>query len=145
MSADNNKQVYRRLVEELFNQRKMGVVDELVAVDLIEHEELPPEAPEGRESIRWFARVFSTAFPDWQVTLHDLLAEGDKVVGRATMTGTHQGEFMGIPATGKRIEVGLIDIVRIADGRIAEHWGLTDSLALMQQLGAVSEPDQAGI
>jgi len=112
---------------------------ELVADDMIEHEELPfPDAPKGKAGVgALFASMFA-AFPDFAMTVDDTIVEGDKVVIRVRATGTHQGEFMGIPPTGNRIEVPLIDIMRVRDGKIAEHWGVMDGGVMMQQLGVGS-------
>ena len=83
------------------------------------------------------------AFPDFQATIDDIVAEGDKVVVRQTWTGTHTGgEFMGVPPTGKSMSIGVIDIIRIAGDKFVEHWGQMDTMAMMQQLGAIPAPDQ---
>jgi len=107
-----------------------------VADDMVEHEELPfPDSPTGKEGVgAMFASMFA-AFPDFAMTVDDTIVEGDKVVIRVRATGTHEGEFMGIPATGNRIEVPLVDIMRISNGKIAEHWGVMDVGVMMQQLG----------
>ena len=89
--------------------------------------------------MRDMVTMFRTAFPDLQVTVDDLIAEGDKVVARITAKGTHKGEFMGTPATNKQISMQEIHICRIAGGKIVEHWGLEDSLGMMQQLGMIPE------
>lgn len=85
---------------------------------------------------------FLAAFPDFHATIEDMVAEGDKVVVRVTATGTHQGDFMGIPATGKPFKYQEIHIARIADGKMAEHWGVEDTLGMLQQLGVVQLPGQ---
>ena len=85
-------------------------------------------------------QMLRSAFPDFKATIDDMLADGDRVATRMTWTGTHQGEFMGIPPTGKRISIQVIDFVRFADGRFAEHWGLMDNMGMMQQLGAIPAP-----
>jgi predicted ester cyclase len=84
--------------------------------------------------------MFRSAFPDSYFTVEDMMAEGDKVATRKTFHGSHQGEFMGIPPTGRQVSMGLIDIVRISDERVVEHWSMGDNLGLMQQLGVVSQP-----
>ena len=86
--------------------------------------------------------MLRSAFPDFKATINDLIAEGDKVVIHMTWNGTQQGEFMGIPPTGKRISVGIFDILRIAEGQTMEHWGLMDRMAMMQQLGVIPAPGQ---
>jgi steroid delta-isomerase-like uncharacterized protein len=112
-----------------------GFLD-LVADDMIEHEELPfPNSPTGKEGVGMLFQSMFDAFPDFAMTVDDTIVEGDKVVARVRATGTHQGEFMGIPATGRRIEVPLIDIHRVRDGQVSEHWGVMDGGVMMQQLG----------
>ncbi len=109
----------------------------LMADDFLEHEETPGLAS-SRDGVLTFFRMQLAAFPDLRMEPEDVLASGDKVVARVTLTGTHQGEFMGMPATGKRINVQLIDIIRFGDDGLAhEHWGVLDALTMMQQLGAV--------
>ncbi len=108
---------------------------------MIEHERFPG-LESGREGFKTFVTTFREAFPDLQVTVEDMIAEGDKVAARATMRGTHQGEFLGIPPSGNSIEVPVVDIVRFSDGMGVEHWGVTDNMAMMVQLGVASPPDQ---
>jgi steroid delta-isomerase-like uncharacterized protein len=111
----------------------------LLADDFVEHEETPGLAP-TKEGVKEFFRMYLAAFPDLHFDAKDVLVSGDKVVARARATGTHQGEFMGIPATGKSVDVQLVDIVRFGeDGLAQEHWGVFDALAMMQQLGVVPE------
>jgi len=142
MSADENKQLFRRFIEEVANRGKIAIVDELVTADIIEHEEIPG-VPPNREGVKQAFTMFRTAFPDLQVTIEDLIAEGDKVVARETWRGTHRGEFMEIPSTGKRVEFAAVDIVRIANGKMVEHWGQMDSLGMLQQLGVIPQPEAA--
>jgi steroid delta-isomerase-like uncharacterized protein len=137
MSTEQNKALVRRLVEEVINQGDMSVIDEIVALDFVEHEELPPGIPPGREAPRALFSMMHNAFPDLNATIEQLLAEGDTVTLYMTWTGTQQGEFMGIPPTGRRISIEVIDLIRVADGQLVEHWGVMDSAKMMQQLGAV--------
>ena len=109
----------------------------LLADDFVEHEESPGLAP-TRDGVMDFFRMYVAAFPDLRMTPEDVLASGDKVVVRLRATGTHEGEFMGVPATGKSIDVQVIDIVRFGDDGLAhEHWGVFDAMTMMQQLGVV--------
>ncbi len=140
MAAEQDKALIVRFVEELFNRGNIGIVDEIFAPDFIEREQLPPGIPSGREGVKVLATMLRSAFPDFKATIDDILAEGDKVVIRMTWSGTQKGEFMGVPATGKRVSVGVIDIIRITNGKLVEHWGLMDSTSLMQQLGAIPAP-----
>ena len=142
MSIEQNKALVRQMVEEIFNGGNMSLVDELFAVDFVEHEELPPGLPPGREGAKALTMAMRSAFPDFKATIEQMIAEGDNVFLRMTWSGTQAGEFMGIPSTGKQFAVGVFDVVRIEDGQIVEHWGLMDSMDMMQQLGAMPGPDQ---
>ena len=97
--------------------------------------------PAGREGVKLMTAMLHEAFPDFQATIEDIIAEGDKVVIRMTWSGTQEGAFMGIPASGKRFTMPVIDIFLMAGGKIAEHWGLTDMMGMMQQLGAMPAPE----
>lgn len=134
--SEENKALAHRFYETVFNAGAVDRVEEFCTPDYIEHEDLPG-TPDGIEGVRAFVQMFRDGFPDIQARVQDTIAEGDKIVARVTFTGTHQGEFMGVPASGNRIDMQVIDIVRIEDGKAAEHWGVTDTMALMQQIGAV--------
>ena len=124
---------------DLINAGEIEAFGALLADDFVEHEEAPGLAP-TREGVMDFFRMNRAAFPDMRMDVEEVISSGDKVVVRARVTGTHQGEFMGMPATGKRVDVKLIDIMRFGDDGLAhEHWGVMDALAMMQQLGAVPE------
>ena len=140
MAAEQNKALIVRFVEELFNKGNMGIVGEIFAPDFIEREQLPPGIPDGSEGVKVLTTMLRSASPDYKAQIDDILAEGDKVVIRMTWSGTQKGEFMGVPATGKRVSFGVIDIIRITNGKVAEHWGQMDSMSLMQQLGAIPAP-----
>jgi steroid delta-isomerase-like uncharacterized protein len=142
MSTEQNKALFRRVMEEVFNRGNVSLVDELLAPDFVEHEELPPGIPAGREASKQLSTMLRSAFPDFQATIDHLVAEGDKVVARSTWSGTHKGEFMGIAPTGKSVSFGVIDIVRIAGGKLVEHWGLMDNSGMMQQLGVIPAPGE---
>jgi steroid delta-isomerase-like uncharacterized protein len=108
-----------------------------LADDFVEHEVQPDLAP-TKDGVLAFFRTLQTAFPDMNMVVRDVIAGGEKSVARVVVTGTHQGEFMGVPPTGRRVEVQLIDIMRFDDvGLDCEHWGVMDALSLMQQLGVV--------
>ena len=144
MSTEQNEALVRRMVEELFNRGNVSLADEFLAPDFIEREELPPGTPSGREGVIQMTAMLRSAFPDFKATIDDIIAQGDKVVIRQTWTGTHKGEFMGVPPTGRSVSIGVIDIIRVAGGKFAEHWGQMDSMGLMQQLGAIPAPGQGG-
>jgi steroid delta-isomerase-like uncharacterized protein len=113
---------------------------ELIADDFVEHEETPGLEP-TKEGVKQFFHMYRAAFPDLRMEPQDILTSGDKVVARTRATGTNQGEFMGMPATGKSVDVQLIDIIRFGDDGLArEHWGVFDALGMMQQLGAIPAP-----
>jgi len=113
---------------------------DLIADDFVEHEETPGLEP-TKEGVKQFFHMYRAAFPDLRMEPQDVVASGDKVVARARATGTNQGEFMGMPATGKSVDVQLIDIIRFGDDGLArEHWGVFDALGMMQQLGAIPAP-----
>ena len=137
MSVEQNKALFRRFVEEVFNKGNVNTIDELLASDFAEREELPPGMPRDREGVKQLTRMFRTAFPDFNVSIDDMIAEGDKIVARTTWNGTQKGEFMGIPPSGKRVSFDVIDIIRISEGKGVEHWGVMDSSAMMQQLGVI--------
>ena len=139
MSTEENKALTRRLIEEMFNKRNLGVIDEFASPNAVDHS-APPGTPPDPEGIKQMLGMFLNAFPDLNITIEDMIAEGDKVVGRITMSGTHRGEFMGVVPTGKQITLGLIDITRFADGKIVERWSEGDMLGMMQQLGVVPPP-----
>ena len=144
MSVEQDKALVLRFVEEIFNRGNMSVVDELFAPDFVEHEELPAGIPNDREGVIQLTTMLRSAFPDFKATIDDIIAEGNKVVIRMTWRGTQKGEFMGVPPSGKSVAVGVIDIIRIADGQFVEHWGQMDSMGMMQQLGVIPAPGQNG-
>ena len=132
-----------RRMYELLSAGDVDGFGGLVADDFVEHEETPGLEP-SKEGVMQLFRMYTSAFPDLRMHAEDILVSGDKVVARVRGTGTHQGEFMGMPATGKSVDVQLIDIIRFGDDGLAhEHWGVFDALAMMQQLGAIPEPPPA--
>lgn len=140
MSTEQNKALVRQFIEEVFNQGNISRINELLAPDFVEHEELPGLPPD-RESVTLMLTMLRNAFPDFKATIGDVIAEGDKVVVRMTWTGTQQGEFMGLPPSGKPMSMGVIDIFRMEKGKVMEHWGLSDTMAMMEQLGAMPTPE----
>jgi steroid delta-isomerase-like uncharacterized protein len=118
----------------------LHVIDELIADDFVEHEEFPGIEP-NKEGVRQFFTVFRSAFPDLRLDAHEVVVEGDLLCVRGTMSGTHEGDFMGLPPSGRHFEVEGFDMVRFRDGLVTEHWGVFDSMVMMQQLGAI--PEQA--
>jgi len=132
-----------RRMYDLISAGDIDGFGELVAEDFVEHEETPGLEP-SKEGVKQFFHMYKAAFPDLRMEAQDILVSGDKVVARARATGTHQGEFLGMPATGKSVDVQLIDIIRFGDDGLArEHWGVFDALAMMQQLGVIPEDPSA--
>lgn len=131
---EQNKTLVLRLYEEVFNARNLAIIDEIVSPNFIDHNP-EPGFPPDRDGIKQVIIGFRDFFPDNQLTVEDWVVEGDKVVTRVIFRGTHQGEFLGIPPTGKQVMMTGFDIHRIKDGKIVERWGLFDTLMLMQQLG----------
>ena len=141
MSA--NKEIVRRLVNGVWADRNLAIVDELIAPDYVGHDPTQPEPIRGPEGYKQFVGMYQAAFEDGMVTIDDEIAEGDLVVTRWTGRGTHPGELMGIAPTGKEVTVSGITISRLANGKIAEDWELMDALGMMIQLGAVPQPATA--
>jgi steroid delta-isomerase-like uncharacterized protein len=127
----------RRLYSEVFEKGNVEVVDEFCAPDMVEHEDLPGVTASGVEGTKQFFQMWQQGVSDTRIDVHDLLVDGDKLAARVTVHGTHTGDLMGIPATGKSFSMQVIDIVRFKDGKAAEHWGINDGMAMMQQLGLV--------
>lgn len=137
--SEQNKALYRKFTDEIIAKKNLAMIDELIAPNFVDHNPIPG-TPATRESMKQGLGMFLKAFPDLQSRNNFLVAEGDLVVGLDTTTVTHQGEFMGIPATNKKIQINEIHIVRIANGKAVEHWGLVEEMAMMQQLGVVQGP-----
>lgn len=143
MSAEENKAILSRAYEEAFNQKNLDALDEVIASDMTDHDPAPGQAP-GLEGAKQYFSSLHSAFPDLHVNVEDMIAEEDKVAARVSVSGTHQGELMGIDPTGNRVTITGIDLVRVTDGKIVEHWANFDDLGMMQQLGVIPEPGQAG-
>lgn len=142
MSIEDNKAIVRRFVEEAQSQGNIGAVDQFLSTNFVDHSALFG-LPPTREGVKQLFTALRTAFPDLHVTIHDQIAEGNRVVTRKTFYGTHQGELLGIPATGKQVAFDVIDILQLAGWKITDHWNVVDQLGLMQQLGVIPPPGQA--
>ena len=138
MSTEDNKTLVHRFFEEFANQGNLAVADDLFVPEYVHH--FPDEDIHGPDGMKQLDKRLRTAFPDWQISADDVIAEGDKVVVRYTMHGTHQGEGFDIAPTGKRVVYTGIDIIRIADGKIVEQWTEIDALGLLRQLGVIQAP-----
>ena len=135
MSVEQNKNIIRRY-QDAYNNNDLDALDEVVAVDILTPKIMPGMAS-GLEGAKAVHRTSLLGMPDFRTTIDDLIAEGDKVVARVTMTGTHTGAFWGFPATGKKVLFTGIYIARIENGKIVEHWGEEDGISLMQQIGSM--------
>ena len=143
--SEQNKALARRSIEEIWNQGKLAVIDQLVASDATFHD---PSVPGGKftgpQGMKQFVQIYRGAFPDLRLTINDQIAEGEEVVTRWTATGTHSGELMGIAPTNKRATVTGVDIDRYQGGKVVEAWASYDMLGLLQQLGVVPTLAPAG-
>ena len=133
----SNEAIYRRLIEEGFNQGNLAAADELVAPNAREHQRGSEDGSEGTKKTISYLR---SAFPDFKITIDEVMVAGDKVWARQKGGGTNLGRFAGHPPTGKRAFIDVIDVCRLEDGKIVEHWGVPDQLGMMMALGLVTPP-----
>ena len=143
MSTEQNKVVFRRLMEEVFNQGHLELIDEIVAPDWANYDPSLPEVLRGRDGARQLVSMWKAGFPDFRIEIEDMIAEGDKVAARFSFEGMHTGDFLGIPATGKRVSGSGTGIFHFVNGQDAEHHVNFDALGVMQQLGIVPTPEGA--
>ena len=139
MSAEQNKSIVHRWIEEGWNKGNLAIVDQVYAPNFVQHEP-PPETVNSSEALKQYVGAYLTAIPDLNLSIEDLVAEGDKVVWRFKSIGHQKGPFMGIPATGKSATITGIVIFRLENSRIAEAWVNIDALGLLQQLGVIPMP-----
>src|SRR5689334_13029506 len=132
--------VVRRLIDEGFTAGRLEVADELIADDLIEHQNFGPDHAPGAEGVRAVISSLRRAFPDFRLDIEDLVVAGDVVWTRNVATGTNDGSFLGNAPTGARIRVDVFDVLRVVDGRVVEHWGVPDRLGVLFQLGLAQPP-----
>lgn len=144
MTAETNKAIVHRYVEEGYNGRNTAVLDELFAADFVNHDPTQPAARD-LEGLKQLMLAQHAAFPDVRVTIEDMVAEGDRVAKRFTLRGTNTGDFNGIPATGRQIVIEGLDILRVSDGKIREIWVAYDMLGVLQQLGVMPQPEAAAV
>jgi len=142
MSAEENKAIARRVVEEHISTGDVEGARSIMAADVVDHNAPPGTSGVGFDEFVQAISELRSAFPDFNGTIEDIVAEGDKVAMRWVMRGTHQGSLFGMPATGKQVEVGVMDILRIENGKIVERWGQVDNMGMMQQLGVMPAPGQ---
>ena len=132
--TERNKAVIRRFVEAVQNNQDWTAYDELNDPSFV-NLSAPPGVPTDREGGKVYLQAFAAAYPDASFTIDDMIAEGDQVVTKKTFSGTNTGEFAGMPATGRSVSVQYVDIMRVHDGRIVEHWLSMNQLVWLQQLG----------
>jgi steroid delta-isomerase-like uncharacterized protein len=130
------KAMAQRWFGEVVSEGKLEVVDELCSADYVEHDPFPGTSADI-DGLKESITIIRSAFPDIEATADEIIVEGDRLAVRSTMRGTHDGDFMGVPASGKKIEVANYDFVRFEGDKAVEHWGVIDSAALMEQIGAV--------
>lgn len=136
MSNEHNKAIVRQFVEAAQTYHDLTVVDTMMSPDFVDHS-VPSGLPPGREGVKMQFAMFYNALPDLHAIIHEQIAEGDKVMTRKSLRGTHQGDLFGVPPTGKTLSIEVIDILRVCEGKITDHWNLVDQLGLMRQLGAL--------
>ena len=144
MSASENKAIVRRFIEEVLSGNQVAQVETLVAPHYINHL-LPPGMAQGPEGEKAFIGMFRSAFPDFRMTVEDLLGEADRVAGRWVFTGTHTGAFQGIPPTGHRVTMTGMNIFRLENGQIVDNQSNFDQFGLLQQLGVIPTPEPAAV
>ena len=142
MSAEDNKAIVRRFWG-VWEEGNIGLVDDLLSPDNVNHSPGSTDQPEGPEGVRAVVTMFRSGMPDLRVIIEDMIAQGDKVAVRYTLEGTHEGELVGVPPTGQRLSIKSISVEQVSDGKIREHWRITDSLDMMQQLGVIPAPEHA--
>ncbi len=138
LQAAQHRALAHRFYDEVVSGGAVDLIDELFAPDFVDHEVFPGVTPD-RAGVRQFVEQFRTAFPDTRWTVEDLLTDGDRMAARVRIRGTHRGTFLDIPATGRQIDFTTMDFIRFAGDRVVEHWGVTDTMTLMQQLGTIPE------
>lgn len=137
MRGDDLKKLNEHFYDEVFRRRNVDAIDELLTEDFVEHIPMP-EQDAGRQGAKDFIGHMLQAFPDLDLQIENQIVEGDTVAAVVRMTGTHQADFVGVPATGRKVSVEVMDMVRVRDSRFCDHWGLADMGALMTQLGVAT-------
>lgn len=138
MSSEANKTTVREFVTEAQSRGNLDAIEVYLPREFVDHSPVSG-LPGNREGVRMLFSALWTAFPDLQATIHDQVAEGDKVVTRKTLSGTHSGPFLGLPPTGNRVSFDIIDILRVEDGKLLEHWCVVDQLTLLRGVGAIPQ------
>jgi steroid delta-isomerase-like uncharacterized protein len=134
--ADDPKAIVQAFVKEVQNDGNIDAAGKYIAEDYVEHSPMPG-TPSGLDGAKSIFSMIRAGLPDHDAVIHDQVVEGDKVVTRKSFNGTHKGEFLGVPATGKPVTIDVIDIVRVNNGKIVEHWNIVDVMSVMHQIGAL--------
>ena len=137
MHAQEKKEVVRRFVDEVMNGGDLDLADELIAPDHVNHDPTAPDVPSGPGGIKQLISMYRSAFPDLHFETGEMICEGDTVAHRWTLTGTHEGEMMGVEPTGRKVEVSGVEMNHVENGRITASWTVSDAMGLMKQLGAL--------
>lgn len=132
-----NESIYRRIIEEGFNHGRLEIADELIAAGAVEHQRGSADGPEG---LKRTIKILRSAFPDFTITITELVAVGDKVWVMQKGGGTNLGSFAGHPPTGRKAFIDVIDVCRFENGKLVEHWGVPDQLGMMMALGHITPP-----
>jgi steroid delta-isomerase-like uncharacterized protein len=139
MSIEDNKAIVRSFIDEVMNKQDISAIERLFAADFVNHTP-QPGVPPTRDGIKAFFSKFLSAFPDLHASINDQVAEESKVMTFINLKGTQKGDFLGVPGTGKYVEINEVFIMHIADAKIAAYWVIFDRLSLMQQMGAIPAP-----
>jgi steroid delta-isomerase-like uncharacterized protein len=140
-SVQNNKTVVKNVYEQVINKGDFAKAEQWIEKNYVDHDpDTPP--PGGLEGFKKFFTMFRQAFPDLKMTVEDIFGEGDKVVARVSVTGTQKAEFMGIPSSGKKFKTSLVDILRLKNGKVIDHWGVFDMMSMMSQISPPKAEDK---
>jgi steroid delta-isomerase-like uncharacterized protein len=134
-ATERNKALYRRFIQEVFNEERVEALTSMLSKAYI-LQDAPDDGPSGADAVKQVVRQYRTAFPDLQISIEEVVAEGDAVCARSVLRGTHQGQFMGIAATGRSVSMTSLSLVHIVDGRLASSCVKNDLPTLLRQLGA---------
>jgi steroid delta-isomerase-like uncharacterized protein len=141
MSSEESKAIMRRFWDA-WEQGNVDLLDELLAPEYINHTLATPDLPPGPEGVKEVVNMFHSAMPDLRVVIEDMIAEGDNVATRYSLEGTHRGELFGGAPTGKQLSIKSITLERVVEGKIIEHWRVTDEMSMMRQLGILGAPGE---
>jgi steroid delta-isomerase-like uncharacterized protein len=142
MSAEENKAIMRRFWE-VWEEGDIDRLDGLLAPDYLNHTLAAPDLPPGPEGVKEVIRMFRSGMPNLRVAIEDMIAEGDRVATRYALEGTHGGDLFGVAPTGRRLSIKSMTVERLSEGKIVEHWRVTDELDMMRQLGATGESEDS--